>query len=222
VGEAGRDPAGLGEGIRGTLHGLKTSFRHAWDGLLHVYKTQRNMRLHMLFATLVGAACLVLGVGRVEVLMVSLAVAAVLASEVVNTVAESLTDLMESRYSELAKVTKDVAAAGVLLTSMFALLIGVIAFYPALLDLPARLSSFIDRRVGYFTVYSVLIVVPALAGLAHPSAVDRGRARKWGMEGRSRPHDAGGDCPRENRDDTGRSLPPESRSGPDTDRLPKD
>lgn len=197
MGEAGRNPAGLGEGIRGTLEALKRSFRHAWDGFLHVYKSQRNMRLHILFATLVGAACLVLGVSRIEVLMVSLAIAAVLASEVVNTVAESLTDLMEPRYSELAKVTKDVAAAGVLLTSMFASLIGIIAFYPALLDLPARLSSFIDKRISYFTVYSVLLVVPALAGLAHPSAVDRGSARKRRMQAQGRLGDAGGRLPQE-------------------------
>lgn len=180
MGEAGKNPAGLGEGIRGTLEAIRRSFSHAWDGLLHVYKTQRNMRLHTLFATLVGAACLVLGVGRVEVLMVSLATAAVLVSEVVNTVTESLTDLMEPEYSELAKVTKDVAAAGVLLTSMFAVLIGIIAFYPALMDLPARLSSFLDSRIGWFTVYSVFVVVPALAGLTHPAAVDRARKKRMG------------------------------------------
>mgnify|MGYP003902532377 FL=1 len=121
-----------------------------------------------------------LGVGRVEVLMVSLAIAAVLVSEVVNTVTESLTDLMEPEYSELAKVTKDVAAAGVLLTSMFAVLIGIIAFYPALMDLPARLSSFLDSRIGWFTVYSVFVVVPALAGLTHPAAVDRARKKRMG------------------------------------------
>lgn len=225
MGEAGRNPAGLGEGIRGTLEALKRSFRHAWDGFLHVYKSQRNMRLHILFATLVGAACLVLGVSRVEVLMVTLAIAAVLASEVVNTVAESLTDLMEPQYSELAKVTKDVAAAGVLLTSMFAVLIGVIAFYPALLDLPARLSSFVDKRIGYFTVYSVLFVVPALAGLSHPSAVDRGSARRGTVEFQGRWDEAGGRRPFESRSDAaGRqaldsrndaagSRPPESRGG---------
>ncbi len=175
--EAGRNPGSPGQGVRGTLQAIKRSFGHAWDGLLHVYKTQRNMRLHILFATLAGAASIVLGVSRFEVLMVSLAIAAVLVSEVVNTVVESLTDLMEPRHSAIAKVTKDVAAAGVLLASVFAALIGVIAFYPALFDLPARLSSFFNRRIGYFTIYSVLVVVPALAGLGHPSAVDRMRAR---------------------------------------------
>lgn len=176
--EAGRNPRRAGSGVRGTLSAIKRSFGHAWNGLLHVYKTQRNMRLHILFATLAGAACLVLGVSRFEVLMVTWAIAAVLVSEVVNTVVESLTDLMEPRHSAIAKVTKDVAAAGVLLASVFAALIGVIAFYPALFDLPDRLSSFISDRIGYFTVYSVLVVVPALAGLGHPSAVDRVRGRR--------------------------------------------
>ncbi len=166
MGASGQNPAGPSNDLIATLGAVRRSFAQAWAGLVHVYKTQRNMRLHVLFASSVGALCLVLGVDRFELLMVTLAIAAVLVAEVVNTVTESLTDLMEPDLSNVAKTTKDVAAGGVLVASAFAVLIGLIAFYPAVFDLASRLRSFWSDRLGYFVVYSVLVVAPALAGLA--------------------------------------------------------
>ena len=80
--------------------------------------------------------------------------------------AESLTDLMEPRYSPLAKVTKDVAAAGVLLTAVFSVIIGVAVFLPLLLvELPATLDTFMRERLGFFTAYAIVLVMPAAIGV---------------------------------------------------------
>lgn len=133
-----------------------------------MYWTQRNMRIHVLAGALAGEACIVLGVGRLEVLMVVLAVAGVLLAEVVNTVAEALTDLLEPRLNPIAKVIKDLAAAGVLLGAGFSVLIAVLVFYPALWDLPERLRDFAGTRLALFAAYFVAVIVPALAGFALP------------------------------------------------------
>ena len=133
-----------------------------------MYETQRNMRLHLLIGSLAGAACIALGVGRSEVLMVVLAVAGVLLSEVVNTVVEGLTDLMEPRLDPIAKLIKDVAAAGVLLSAAFSVLIGGLVFWPAVSDLPVRLTTFMERRILPFTLYVGAVVLPAAAGLSRP------------------------------------------------------
>lgn len=142
-----------------------TSFAHAGEGLSYVYLTQRNMRIHVSVATLVGAACIMLGVGRVEVLMVVLAIAGVLLAEVVNTVVESLTDLLEPRLHPVAKIIKDVAAAGVLISSVFAVAIGAVAFFPAVLEIPVRFGEFLSRRLALFLVYVSVLVLPSLVGL---------------------------------------------------------
>lgn len=144
---------------------LAESFRHAAEGLSYVYLTQRNMRVHLFATALVGWGCILFGLSRVEVLMVVLAVAGVLLAEVVNTLAESLIDLLSPAYNPLAKTVKDVAAAGVLISSIFAVAIGAVAFVPALLDAPQRLGEFLDRRLGVFIAYAVVVVVPPLAGL---------------------------------------------------------
>jgi undecaprenol kinase/diacylglycerol kinase (ATP) len=126
------------------------------------------MRIHLLTGVLAGAACIVLGIGRVDVLMVVLAIAGVLLAEVVNTVAEALTDLLEPKLNPVAKVIKDVAAAGVLLSAGFSVLIGVLVFYPAVPTLSERLRAFLDQRLTLFGVYAVVAVIPAFAGLARP------------------------------------------------------
>lgn len=141
------------------------SFVHAMEGLSYVYLTERNMRIHVFAATLVGSLCIALGVGRVEVLMVVLAIAGVLLAEVVNTLTESLVDVMEPRYHPTVKVVKDVAAAGVLIASLFAVFIGAVAFLPALTELPERLTGLFRDRLAFFLAYMCVLVVPSLVGL---------------------------------------------------------
>ncbi len=170
MGTPRRDPKGVSQpqdlgAPRPSFRPVVMSFVHAMEGLSYVYLTQRNMRIHVSMATLVGAACIFLGVGRLEVLMVVLATAGVLVAEVVNTLTESMVDILEPRYHPAAKVVKDVAAAGVLIASVFAAFIGVVAFFPALLDFPERLRSLLRERLALFIAYTCVVVVPSLVGL---------------------------------------------------------
>ncbi len=144
---------------------MRDSFKDAWSGLSLVYLTQRNLRVHVFLASLVGGVCLVLGLERNEVLMVLLAVASVLVAEMVNSLTETFTDMMRPEYSVQAKITKDIAAGGVLLAAVFSVVIGAVAFYPSLLDLPRRLSDFKKWRLVPFLVYTVLVLVPSFGGL---------------------------------------------------------
>ncbi len=149
----------------GLVRGLARSFHNAWSGLIYVYRTQRNMRIHLLFAALVGLACMVLRVGRLEVLMVSLAIAGVLVAEVTNTLAESMADLVEPRFNVLVKTIKDVAAAGVLLTAGFSVIIGAVVFLPLTSEVFSRLQSFFQDPPMYFWGYIVVVIIPAVFGL---------------------------------------------------------
>lgn len=167
----GRDPKRISHeepGVRPARPSFRpviTSFVHAMEGLSYVYLTERNMRIHVFAATLVGSFCVALGVGRVEVLMVVSAVAGVLLAEVINTLTESLVDVIEPRYHPAVKVVKDVAAAGVLIASLFAVFIGAVAFLPALMELPERLAGLVRERLPFFLAYVCVLVVPSLVGL---------------------------------------------------------
>ena len=74
-----------------------------------------------------------LGFSPLEWAALALMVVLVLAAEMVNTMVEALVDLVTTEYHPLAKVAKDVAAGVVLLTSIGAVVVGLLIFGPKLL-----------------------------------------------------------------------------------------
>ena len=118
------------ETCRRTWKSLSTldSFHHAFEGLYHVYKTQKSMRIQSIMVMLVLLAAWGFGVDHVELVVLLLTMVMVLVAEVFNTAVECVIDLKVDRFDQRAKVVKDVAAAGVLLCSITALLVGVMIF----------------------------------------------------------------------------------------------
>jgi diacylglycerol kinase len=117
------------------------SFAHAWDGVMHAVRTQRNARVHLVAAACALTLGVVLHISALEFALVFLAIMAVLVAELFNTVVEAVVDLMTSEYHPLARVAKDVAAGAVLLCAMFAAVIGLLVFGPHLWPLASRLLA---------------------------------------------------------------------------------
>ena len=109
---------------------LGESFYHAFEGLSHVIWTQRHVRMQLIFVVLVLLLAYVVGLETVQVLFVLSAIAAVMMAELFNTAIEVIVNMITESYHPLAKIAKDVAAAGVLIASMYAFLVGVIVFFP--------------------------------------------------------------------------------------------
>ena len=109
------------------------SFRYAFAGLAHCFRTQRNFRIHIAAAVLAALLALFLGLTFVEWAVLTLLVVMVMAAEMVNTMVEALVDLVTAEYHPLAKVAKDVAAGIVLLTAIGAVAVGLLVFGPKVL-----------------------------------------------------------------------------------------
>jgi diacylglycerol kinase len=112
--------------------GFFRSFSYAGQGVWHVVRTQRNMRVHLLAGAAAVAAGLVLRISAVDWACVLLAIGLVLTAETLNTVVEALADLCTDDYHPLAKIAKDAAAGAVLISSAAALGVGVAVFLPRL------------------------------------------------------------------------------------------
>ena len=54
---------------------LLDSFNYAFEGIIHVLRTQRNLRIHFLIAIAVLGAAAALGVDRLELIVLLLAIA---------------------------------------------------------------------------------------------------------------------------------------------------
>lgn len=103
-----------------------SSFQHAWDGIWYVVRTQRNARIHLVAMILAVGLGIVVGLSRLEWVMLALVIGAVLVAEWFNTAIEATIDLVTTQYHPLAKVAKDTAAASVLVTALVAIVVGIL------------------------------------------------------------------------------------------------
>ncbi|MFV0606383.1 MAG: diacylglycerol kinase family protein [Niabella sp.] len=117
------------------MAGILKSFVFAFDGIKQAILTERNYKIHIVIALLAILFCNVLPVTRIEVMVVLLCIAMVMAFELMNTAIEKLCDLLHPNKHEQIKLVKDMCAAAVLVTSVTALLIGGIIFIPKLIAL---------------------------------------------------------------------------------------
>ncbi|PIU67662.1 MAG: diacylglycerol kinase [Armatimonadetes bacterium CG07_land_8_20_14_0_80_40_9] len=120
---------------------LLSSFSYAFQGLFYVVKTQKHMRFHFLAAILTMIICLFFKLSAQEFLLVLFAIVFVLVTEMLNTALESMINLITTNPHPLAKITKDVAAGGVLVASVNAVIVGLVVFLPHLIVLVRRMVS---------------------------------------------------------------------------------
>jgi diacylglycerol kinase (ATP) len=123
---------------------LPQSFHYAFEGLYYVFKTQPNMRIQTVVAALVLLAAWGFEVSRADMLHLMLCMVLVLLAEAMNTAVEGVINLHADKYSEKARIAKDVAAGCVLIAAVYSFLVGVWIFannenFVALFQVPPRL-----------------------------------------------------------------------------------
>ncbi|MEW6433988.1 MAG: diacylglycerol kinase family protein [Myxococcota bacterium] len=104
------------------------SVLYAWSGLIHTVVHQRNMRMHIIAGILVGLVGSGIPLGLAEKVTLIFCVLIILFAEMLNSALEQLVDLAIQQFDEKARLTKDIAAAGVLV-----LAIGTVVIFAAVL-----------------------------------------------------------------------------------------
>jgi len=113
------------------------SFSYAVQGVSYLLRSQHNAWIHLLATVIVIALSWYFSLSRWEWSVLILAIAGVWTAEALNTSLECLADACHPEQHPLIKRAKDVAAAAVLLFSLAAMLIGIIVFWPYMLELVA-------------------------------------------------------------------------------------
>lgn len=111
------------------------SMKHALDGISYVTMHERNFKIEIILGILAIVLGILLKVSRFEWLILIITISLVLCFEIINTAIERCVDLITKDYKELARVTKDVSAAAVLVMSMFAVVVGILIFVPKIASL---------------------------------------------------------------------------------------
>jgi diacylglycerol kinase (ATP) len=143
---------------------LIESFNYAFEGIIHVLRTQRNMRIEFAVAVVVLIAGLATDVSRLELIALLLAIAFVLIAEMINTALEAAIDVATTSFDPMAKLAKDIAAGAVLIAVINAIAVGYLVFSGEVSD---RTSTALDRirdapaKVTLVALVLVVIVVIA-------------------------------------------------------------
>jgi diacylglycerol kinase (ATP) len=155
------------------------SFNFAFEGVIHVLRTQRNMRVHFAIAAAVLIAALALGVDKLELIALLLAISFVLIAEMINSALEAGIDVATTSFDPLAKLAKDIAAGAVLIATVNAIAIGYLVFSEQIVD---RSSRFIDRlRDAPAELTLIALVLTILVVIATKAFTGRGTPLRGGL-----------------------------------------
>jgi diacylglycerol kinase (ATP) len=158
---------------------LIDSFNYAFEGIIHVLRTQRNLRIHFVIAIAVIAAAATLGVGRLELISLLLAIAFVLVCEMVNSAIEGAIDVSTTSFDPNAKLAKDIAAGAVLISTVTALAVGYLVFAHAAAH---RTAHFLDRvRDAPAEITLVALVLVSLVVIATKAWTGSGTPLRGGL-----------------------------------------
>jgi undecaprenol kinase/diacylglycerol kinase (ATP) len=115
------------------MHKRIKSFRYAFEGLGTLLREEPNARIHLVAALVVTFAGIWFRVSSAEWLVLMLTFGMVIALEILNSVVERIADFVSPERHPAIKKIKDLAAAGVLVTAITAVMVGVIIFLPKIL-----------------------------------------------------------------------------------------
>jgi diacylglycerol kinase (ATP) len=155
------------------------SFNVAFEGIIHVLRTQRNMRVHLGVAIAVLVAGIWVGVSKLELIALLLAIAFVFITEMINSAIEQAIDVATTSFDPLAKLAKDIAAGAVLIATINALAIGYLVFSGVV---AGRSSDLLERlREAPAKLTLIALVLTILIVIATKAYTGRGTPLRGGL-----------------------------------------
>jgi len=159
--------------------GVFESFNYAFEGIIHVLRTQRNMRIHFAIAVFVLVFALVVNVTKLELIALLISITFVLIAEMLNSAVEAAIDIATTSFDPMAKLAKDIAAGAVLIATLNALAVGYLVFAGKVAN---RSSTLLDRlRDVPAELTLVALVLTVILVIATKAYTGRGTPLRGGL-----------------------------------------
>ncbi len=110
------------------------SLRFAWNGIAALAREEQSFRLQLLAVAVLAVLMLVFRLSRPETALLVVVAAFTLVLELLNGAVERLVDLFKPRIHAYAEQIKDMMAGAVLVSSIGALIVGILVFAPHLAE----------------------------------------------------------------------------------------
>jgi len=155
------------------------SLNWAFEGVIHVLRAERNMRIHFAVAAAVLILAFSYGVTKLELMALLVAISFVLIAEMVNTAIEATIDLATTSFDPLAKMAKDIAAGAVLIASVNAVVVGYLVFADRLTEPSSRLVTRLREAPSNLTLIALILII--LIVIASKALTGRGTPLSGGL-----------------------------------------
>lgn len=157
------------------------SVNHAFEGIVHTFKSEGNMRIHFVLALLTILAAVLTYSTRFEMIALSITIAFVIFAEMINTAIEAVVDLVTDKYHEMAKIAKNVAAGAVLITALNALVVGYLVFYRKINAYAFVSLNYVTNLPAHLTFAALVVVGLVVIIIKAKSTKKRGSYIHGGM-----------------------------------------
>lgn len=155
------------------------SFNYAIEGIIYAVRTQRNMKIHLIVASLILIFSLFFDFSKVEMLILFLTITIVVVLELINTAIEATIDVTANYYHPLAKIAKNVAAGAVLISAINAMAIGYLLFFDKLK--PITNTVLIKIKQSDTTVVFICLLIVTIVTVGIKAIYGEGTPLKGGM-----------------------------------------
>jgi diacylglycerol kinase (ATP) len=154
-------------------------FNYAFEGIIHVLRTQRNQRIHFGVSVVVIIVALIVNVTKLELIVLLTAIAFVLIAEMINTAVEAAIDIATTSFDPMAKLAKDIAAGAVLIATVNAVAVGYLVFAGKVADRSSHLLDRLRQEPAELTL--VALVLTVIAVLTTKAYTGRGSPLRGGL-----------------------------------------
>lgn len=123
---------------------LKTrvkAFQYAFSGLWMAFRTQKNTWIYLVVTVAVLFLSLVFQISSIEWAIITITIAFVWTSEIINTSIETIINLVSPDHHPLAKAAKDLGAAAVLVAAISSVFVGIFILGPPLWEIIVQALS---------------------------------------------------------------------------------
>ena len=143
------------------------AMKNSLNGIIHAFKTERNLRIDYLIGALVLICSLFFDFSKTEMVCLLLTIGFVIFAEMMNSLVEYVVDLITDEYNINAKAAKDIAAGGVSIASIISVIVAYFLFVDKISNAStALLESILSSRSHLLVtiLFVILLLTVVLKG----------------------------------------------------------
>lgn len=141
------------------------AWKNAFNGIIYAVTTQGNVKKQLIIAIIVVILSLFFDLSRAEFLCFMFTIVLIIFAEMVNTAIETVVDLYIDVYHPKAKIAKDVAAGGVVITSINAIIVAYFLFFDKISNIGLNFIKNVTNNPVHLAFSIMIITIISILAL---------------------------------------------------------